>query len=94
VFPHSEYPQRQTSFRLLKKMKINFKLPNTRLCLVLWYRDNKPQPKILLPTPPNNTMLRLTMVKDHHVGESEIRSVQPVKEEDLLKAMGPNFRKA
>ena len=74
-------------------MKVNFKLPNTRLCLVLWYDDNRPQPKELMPTPANNDGLRSAMLAKG-VGYSQIRAVQPVREEDLAKAMQPRFRRA
>jgi hypothetical protein len=74
-------------------MKVNFRLPGTKMCLVLWYRNNAPQPKVLMPTPSNNEMLRLSMLA-LQVGYSEIRAVEPVREEDLAAAMQPNFRRA
>jgi hypothetical protein len=67
-------------------MKVNFKLPNTRLCLVLWYNDGRPQPKELMPTPANNDGLRSAMLAKG-VGYSQIRAVQPVREENLVEAI-------
>jgi hypothetical protein len=77
-------------------MKINFKLPNTKMCLVLCYDNNvpsRPLPKVLVPTPPNNEGLRSTML-NRGIGYSQIRAVEPVKEQDLVTAMGPRFRRA
>ena len=74
-------------------MKVNFRLPGTKMCLVLCYRDNAPLPKVLMPTPANNEMLRLSML-GKGVGYSEIRAVEPVKETDLQMAMQPSFRRA
>jgi hypothetical protein len=77
-------------------MKVNFKLPNTKLCLVLCYDNNKPSrplPKVLVPTPATNEGLRSAML-NKGIGYSQIRAVQPVKEQDLAKAMQPSFRRA
>jgi len=77
-------------------MKVNFKLPNTRLCLVLCYDNNKPSrplPKALIPTPATNEGLRAAMLSKG-IGYSQIRAVEAVKEQDLATAMQPNFRRA
>ena len=71
-------------------MKINFRLPNTRLCLVLWYRNNKPQEKVLMDTPPNNEDLRHKMLQQG-IGYGEIRAVEPVSEETLTESIQHNF---
>jgi hypothetical protein len=67
-------------------MKVNFALPNTSMCLVLCYRDNRPLPKVLIPTPANNDGLRSAMLAKK-VGFGEIRAVQPVREEGIVDAI-------
>jgi hypothetical protein len=74
-------------------MKVNFKLPNTKMCLVLVFNNNRPPYKELIPTPATNEGLRTAMLAKK-VGYSQIRAVEPVKEMDLQSAMQPNFRRA
>ena len=66
-------------------MKVNFKLPNTRLCIVLWNSQGTLN-KDLIPTPPSNDALRQRML-EKKVGYSDIRGVQAVKESDLALSM-------
>lgn len=60
----------------------NFALPNTKMCIVRWYRDGRPT-DTLIPTPPNNEQLATAML-NHRVGVSEIRAVKPVDSTTLL----------
>jgi hypothetical protein len=66
-------------------MKINFALPNTRLCIVITIRDNK-RTEHLMPTPPNNDMLRQRML-EKRIGYGEIRAVKAVDGESLASQM-------
>ncbi len=63
-------------------MKTNFTLPQTKLCVVVWYRNNTAN-ETLIPTPANNRILVDTMLS-HRVGCSEIRAVKPVNPTALL----------
>jgi len=54
-------------------MKTKFKLPNTKRCIVLWYRNGKPQ-TTTITTPVNCEGLQTEMLR-HKVGYSEIRAV-------------------
>ena len=77
-------------------MKVNFKLPNTKFCLVLCYNNNvppRPLPRVLVPTPANNDGLRAAML-NKGIGYGQIRAVGSVREEDLQRAMQPNFRRS
>ena len=66
-------------------MKVNFKLPNTKLCLVVWFRGNKHHEEIL-ETPHTNDQLRQRML-EKKVGYSEIRTVKSVDGDSLANAM-------
>ena len=66
-------------------MKVNFSLPNTRLCIVLTIRDNK-RTEHLIPTPPNNDVLRQRML-EKKIGYSEIKAVKAVDGESLAGQM-------
>ena len=66
-------------------MKVNFTLPNTRLCIVLTIRDNK-KTEHLIDTPPNNDALRQRML-ERQVGYSEIRAVKAVDGNGLAGQM-------
>jgi hypothetical protein len=66
-------------------MKVNFALPNTRLCIVLTIRDNK-RTEHLIPTPPNNDVLRQQMLAKK-IGYSEIKAVKAVDGESLADSM-------
>ena len=70
-------------------MKTNFKLPTTKMCIVLWYRDGVKH-ETLIDTPINNTTLTDTMLMKHHVGFSEIRAVLSVDPKHLLGGFGRN----
>ena len=52
-------------------MKTHFKLPTTKMCIVVWYRDGEKHEQ-LMNTPANNDRLVESMLK-HKVGYSEIR---------------------
>jgi len=67
-------------------MKVNFKLPNTRLCVVLTIKDNE-RKEHLIPTPPSNDMLRQRML-EKKIGFSEIRAVKSVDGGQLAEKMG------
>jgi hypothetical protein len=66
-------------------MKVNFKLPNTRFCVVIHIRGNQKQ-ETLLETPRNNEALRNRML-ERKVGYGEIRAVKAVDPEGLVKSM-------
>ena len=53
--------------------KTKFRLPNTKRCIVVWYRNGKPN-QTTITTPVNCDMLQTEMLK-HKVGYSEIRTV-------------------
>lgn len=55
-------------------MKTQFRFPNTKFCLVLWYRNNKAN-ETRIPTPATDDVLQTEMLK-HKVGLSEIRAVK------------------
>ena len=63
-------------------MKTKFKLPNTKLCTVVWYRDGVKHEQ-LIETPANKDRLVDMMLK-HKVGYSEIRAVKSVEAGELL----------
>ena len=67
-------------------MKLNFRLPNTKLCVIVWFRSPEKKGEIMMPTPANNEDLRNKMLR-HKVGFSEIRCVKSVDGYDLAKAM-------
>ena len=56
-------------------MKTNFKLPTTKMCIVVWYRNGEKHEQ-LINTPANNDCLVDTMLMKYHVGYSEIRAVK------------------
>lgn len=60
----------------------NFKLPTTKLCTVVWYR-NGTKGEVLMPTPANNNQL-VQIMFEHRVGRSEIRAVKPVDPTSLI----------
>lgn len=63
----------------------NFKLPTTKLCIVVWYR-NGIKHETLINTPSTNEMLVTTMFQ-HRVGASELRAVKEVNPLDLKASM-------
>ena len=67
-------------------MKLNFRLPNTRLCVVVWFRNNQKN-EVLIDTPANNEALKNTMLMKHRVGASEIRAVKGVDASGLLRQL-------
>ena len=67
-------------------MKTNFKLPTTKMCVVVWYRDGKKNEQ-LIDTPANNDRLVEVMLK-HKVGYSEIRAVKSVNPDNLIGDFG------
>ncbi len=66
-------------------MKVNFKLPNTRLCLVVWFRNNRTH-ETILETPYTNEQLRQRML-EQKVGFSELRAVKSVDGDSLAQQM-------
>jgi hypothetical protein len=64
-------------------MKTHFKLPKTKMCIVVWYRDGKAHEQ-LIDTPANNDILVNTMLMKYHVGFSEIRAVKTIEANELL----------
>jgi len=58
-------------------MKPQFKLPETSMCIVVWYRNNEKHEQ-LMDTPFNSNGLIDTMLMKYHVGFSEIRTVLSV----------------
>ncbi len=70
-------------------MKPKFKLPATKLCTVVWYRDGQPN-ETLIDTPPNNNRL-IDIMLGHCVGYSEIRAVKAVEPLELGQNFGRNF---
>jgi hypothetical protein len=70
-------------------MKTNFKLPTTKMCIVVWYRDDVKHEQ-LIDTPANNDRLVDTMLMKYHVGYSEIRAVKSVEPAEFLGGFGRN----
>lgn len=66
-------------------MKVNFKLPNTRLCIVITFRDNI-RTEHLIPTPSSNDDLRMKMLVKH-IGYGDIKAVKAVDGESLVNQM-------
>lgn len=64
-------------------MKPNFVLPQTKMCVVVWYRNGKKSEQ-LIDTPRTNAALFDLMLMRHHVGYSEIRALKPVEPTALL----------
>ena len=60
-----------------------FKLPKTKMSLVLWYRQGQKN-EVLIQTPVSCSALANTMFMQHRVGPSEIRAVKPVEPAQLL----------
>lgn len=67
-------------------MKVNFTLPNTRLCIVLTIKDNN-RTEHLIPTPPSNDMLRQRML-EKKIGFSDIKAVKSVDGDSIATQMG------
>ena len=67
-------------------MKPNFVLPQTKLCLVVSYR-NGVKTETLMETPPNNDMLFYRMLVNHGIGYSEIRAVKEINAAQLANSM-------
>ena len=66
-------------------MKVNFTLPNTRLCIVLTIRDNK-RTEHLIDTPRDNDALRQRML-EKKIGYGEIKAVKAVDGDSLAGQM-------
>ena len=67
-------------------MKTNFKLPTTKMCIVVWYRNGEKHEQ-LINTPANNDRLVEVMLS-HTVGYSEIRAVMAVDPDKLIGDFG------
>ena len=61
----------------------HFALPQTKLCTVVWYRNDTPH-ETLIQTPGTNREL-VEIMFNHKVGKSEIRAVKPVEPKSILK---------
>ena len=68
-------------------MKPIFKLPSTKMCVVVWYRDGVKH-ETLMDTPFNSNDLIDKMLMDHHVGYSEIRTVLSVDPKEWVSKLG------
>ncbi len=66
-------------------MKINFRIPNTKFVLVLWFRNNRMN-RTTIERPANTDMLQVAMLKEK-VGLSEIRAIRPVDGIDIARSM-------
>ncbi len=66
-------------------MKVNFSLPNTKLCIVLTIRGNE-RKEHLIDTPPSNDALRQRML-EKKIGFSEIKAVKAVEPAGLVSLM-------
>lgn len=60
----------------------NFKLPQTKLCVVVWYRNNQKHEELIETPATNNQLTNLMLAK--HVGRSEIRAIKPVDPAGLI----------
>jgi len=67
-------------------MKTNFKLPTTKMCIVVWYRNGEKHEQ-LINTPANNDRLVEVMLS-HKVGYSEIRAVLSIDPDKLIGDFG------
>lgn len=63
-------------------MITNFKLPETKMCVVVWYR-NGVKGETLISTPASNKGL-VNVMFANRVGASEIRAVKSVEPTALL----------
>jgi len=61
----------------------NFKLPKTKLTLVVWYRNGQ-RNETLITTPVSCVRLANDMFEQHRVGPSEIRAVKSVEPTHLI----------
>ena len=74
-------------------MRLNFNLPDTKLCVVVWYR-NGDKNETLIDTPVSDSQLQTTML-GHRVGLSEIRAIKAVEPLNLIgNAFATAFAKA
>lgn len=63
-------------------LTIKFKLPDTKLAVVVWNRAGQTN-ETLIPTPPNHRILAETMLQ-HGFGVSELRAVKGVHANELI----------
>lgn len=56
------------------------------MCVVVWYRGGK-KSETLIPTPANNDNLRNTMLTQHKVGFSELRTIKAVDGNAIARQM-------
>lgn len=64
----------------------NFRLPETRTCIVVWYRHDRKN-EILMDTPANMEALKNKLIMEHKVGMSEVRAIKSVIPNELAAAM-------
>lgn len=62
--------------------KPNFRLPNTKLCTVVYHEAGSLH-EVLLDTPPNNDQLFNVMLK-RKIGYGQLRTVKPVSSETIM----------
>ena len=68
-------------------MKPTFKLPETKMCVVVWARNGKVSEQLIDTLRSNDALINL-MLMAHHVGYSEIRAVKSVDVRELLSRKG------
>jgi hypothetical protein len=67
-------------------MKPQFKLPQTSMCIVVWYRNGVKHEQ-LIDTPFNSAALIDTMLMKYHVGYSELRAVLAVDPKEWVSKL-------
>lgn len=65
-------------------MKPNFKLPNTKQCIVRYVDNAGKMQDVLMDTPANNAQLIHTMLMEHKIGYGQIRTVKAVTAEMIV----------
>lgn len=65
-------------------MKPNFKLPNTKQCIVRYVDNEGKMQDLLMETPANNAQLFHTMLMGHKIGYGQIRTVKAVTAELIV----------
>jgi hypothetical protein len=74
-------------------LQYEFKLPDTKMCLVVWYRNGKRHEQ-LINTPQTCKGLQQIMFARYQVGYSEIRAIESVDPTQLLRNFGTNWGRA
>ena len=58
--------------------KILPRLPDTKLCIVVWYRNNAKQEDLLIETPANYQVLETVLLRKK-IAMSEVRAIKAVE---------------